>query len=144
MNLRPAIAEDFDSLIVLHDDAFEGGLDAIPELDRGQWWLLWTDSSPIGFCGIHPSRVYKRTGYLCRAGIDFEYRGRGLHKRLISVRERWAKKNGMDWMITDTHLHNCASSNALIRAGYRLWKPRKRQLWASYRNALYWWKKLSA
>ncbi len=140
--LAKALPKDFPSLIAIHQECFWGSVEDIPDLYTGQWWLMYHNSDPVAFCGLHHSQQYEKTGYLCRVGVSFHHRGRGLHKKLIKVRERWARSHGIDYLVTDTHLLNLASSNSLIRAGYRLWKPRRGQGWASYRNALYWWKKL--
>ena len=39
-----------------------------------------------------------------------------------------ARRRGMVAMVTDTHLTNHASSNSLIRSGYKLYEPGSR--WA--------------
>ncbi len=106
----------------------------------GWWWVARTDSGlPIGFCGIKPSIKWSDTMYLCRAGVLDAFQGKGLQKRLIRVRERFAKELGMNWLITDTY-HNPASSNSLISCGFKLFIPS--DPWAA-KGALHWRKRIS-
>jgi GNAT superfamily N-acetyltransferase len=78
-------------------------------------------------------------GYLARAGVYRDYRGKGLQARLIRVRERKARELGLTHMVSDTHKDNWASANSLIRCGYRMYQPD--EPWA-LDNSIYWIKKL--
>lgn len=91
--------------------------------DKGWWWIMYDGSLPIGFCGMYKSTTWANTGYLCRAGISPGYRGKGLQKRLIRVRERRARVLGWTHLVTDTY-ENPASANNLIACGYRNYIPR--------------------
>jgi GNAT superfamily N-acetyltransferase len=104
----------------------------------GWWWILYQDDRPIGFCSLRRSAQWGDTGYLCRAGILPKYRGKGLQKRLIRVRERQAKRLKMNWLITDTY-NNPASANSIIACGFRMFTPSKP--WGADETC-YWRKKL--
>lgn len=104
----------------------------------GHWWIAYEDRTPIAFGGYVPSSQWADTVYLCRSGVLETHRGMGLQKRLIRVRERHARQNGMAWAITDTN-QNPASANSLIACGYRLYLP---AIPWGYRTASYWRKKL--
>lgn len=134
--------KDFKEITDLYIKFFVGGREYVPEF-TGVWWILKDGKKSIGFCAIDRSNNYLNTAYLYRAGIDFSYRGKGLHKRMIRLRERWAKKNGIKWVVTDTYSDNFNSSNSLISLGYRLWSPPVNCQWAQYKNALYWKKCLT-
>lgn len=97
--------------------------DKVAPTERGWWWIAYDSQLPIGFCGMYLSSNWANTGYLCRAGILPEYRGKGLQKRLIRVRERKARKLGWTHLVTDTY-NNPASANNLISCGYRNYLPR--------------------
>ncbi|UGA46816.1 GNAT family N-acetyltransferase [Bradyrhizobium quebecense] len=104
----------------------------------GYWWLLYHEDAParaVGFCGLSKSPYSKNFGYLKRSGVALEHRGSGLQLRMIRVREAHAKKLGWSYVITDT-TDNPASSNTLIRAGYKLFTPR--HPWGPYATTLYW------
>lgn len=129
--------QHFCDLVDLHIELFSGGVQEVPSRTIGAWWVGYDLClGPVAFGGIHPSTQYKKTGYLCRVGVAFNARGQGLQKKLIKIREKWARKQGYEWVITDTAPDNPASSNSLISCGYKLWIPKRK--WAEYAPALYW------
>lgn len=115
--------------------------DRPPTWSDGWWWIAFDDAGePVGFCGLQPSVRWLDCIYLCRAGVVPSARGKGLQRRLISVRLRFARAMGMRWAVTDT-FENPASSNNLIRCGFMLYEPSRP--WG-YKGALYWRRKVSA
>lgn len=107
--------------------------------DKGWWWILYDGQYPVAFCGMYPSSTWGNTGYLCRAGVLKNWRGKGLQKRLIRVRERKARKLGWTHLVTDTY-DNPASANSLIGCGYRSYLPRNP--WGAD-GVAYWIKRLT-
>jgi GNAT superfamily N-acetyltransferase len=95
----------------------------IPDPASGQWWLTFDDDEPIAFAHLLPSTWYDNAGYLSRSGVIPKYRGYGLQKRLIRARVTQARRNGWEWLRTDTR-GNPASSNSLISCGFRLFEPK--------------------
>ena len=109
--------------------------------DRGHWWIAYAeDGKPVAFAGLVRSIKWTDTGYLCRAGVMDSYTGHGLQKRLISARIAQARKLGWNWLITDT-TENPASSNSLINAGFKIYRPANP--WG-FKNAIYWKYKVNA
>jgi GNAT superfamily N-acetyltransferase len=104
----------------------------------GWWWVIYQDDRPIGFCSLRKSSQWADAVYLCRAGILPKYRGKGLQKRLIRVRERLAKRLKMNWLVSDTY-NNPASANSLIACGFRMFTPS--QPWGAEQTC-YWRKRL--
>jgi GNAT superfamily N-acetyltransferase len=108
--------------------------------EGGWWWLGYSlGQQPSG--GLwHPGTLpaVADTAYLSRAGVLPAWRGQGLQRRLIALRERLARRQGFVWMISDT-TDNVPSSNNLIKAGYKLIEPSAP--WANS-ESLYWSKKL--
>lgn len=110
-------------------------------VNRGHWWIAYVDNIiPVGFAGMVRSVNFSDTGYLCRAGVLWKYQGKGIQKRLIKARERYAKKLGWKWVITDTR-QNPASANSLIACGFRMYNPTRP--WADVKT-VYWRKALDA
>jgi ribosomal protein S18 acetylase RimI-like enzyme len=105
--------------------------------NSGAWWIAYTGDEEAGYCGIKQSSTGKGYGYLCRAGVLPKYRGCGLQKQMIRCRVAYARAQGWQFVVTDTHENN-ASSNSLIACGFRLYDPDVR--W-SFETSLY-WKKL--
>lgn len=135
--IRPVDGADelvADLLRELHDTTF-GDSAPIPEFDHGFWWIVYADKEPAGFAGITPSTYLPNTGYLKRAAVLIEHRGRGLQRRLIAVRERLARKVKWDTIYTDTATFNVKSSNNLFRAGFELFRPNP--IWNG-EDYLYW------
>lgn len=100
----------------------------------GYWWVI----PGVAFCAVK-SCSYPGEWYLSRSGVLPAHRGQGLQARMVRVRERFARSQGGRWIMSDTHRDNMASSNTLIRCGYRLFSPR--EPWA-LPDSLYWRKRL--
>lgn len=112
--------------------------DVPDDTSTGHWWVMWEGETPIGFCGMRRSARWCDTGYLCRAGVMPSMQGKGLQKRLIRVREKYARKLKWRWLISDT-TDNPASANSLISCGFKMFTPTKP--WG-FDNACYWRKRL--
>jgi GNAT superfamily N-acetyltransferase len=130
-------SEEADVIQELHNGCFEGSAPP-PETDAGHWWLAYDGFDPVAFAQLTTSKQWDGCGYLARSGVRSDHRGRGLQLRLIRAREARARELGWQWIVTDTN-NNIASANTLIRAGYRLYQPRRP--W-SFSTALYWRKEL--
>lgn len=113
--------------------------DNMPDVDQGYWWLVTCDGAPAAFAGLEQSKYFHKTGFLCSAGVLWEHRGQGIQKRLIRIRVAKARRLGWEWVVSNTNPKNHASSNSLIRCGFKLFKP----WWPwAYRGSLYWGRRL--
>jgi N-acetylglutamate synthase-like GNAT family acetyltransferase len=104
----------------------------------GCWWVASENGVDIGFAGLTRTQSWSDCGYLCRAGVVPDARGKGLQKQFIRIRIRQAKTLGWKWLVTDT-TDNLASSNSLIACGFKMFKPTRP--WG-FKNTLYWRRKL--
>jgi GNAT superfamily N-acetyltransferase len=102
------------------------------------YWVGYWIKTPVAFCIVAPSLHWVDCVYLARAGVAPEFRGQGLQKRMISLREKWARAKKYKWAVTDT-TGNPPSANSLIARGYRLYEPSAP--WG-LSTAIYWRKKL--
>jgi len=121
-------------------------LDEIKRLDRmlfsadtpinyaqSHWWLAKDGNKSVAYAGLKV--VDKNLAFLSRAGVTQNARGKGIHRRLIQVRTRWAWLHQLNTLITYTLVSNHPSSNNLIRTGFLLYDPE----WAWVgRGVLYW------
>ena len=112
--------------------------DPIAPLEEGWWWLGRNGKTVVCFASLKQSSQWLDTVYLARSGVLLSWRGRGLQKRLIGVREKFAKKLGYNWVVTDT-TDNLPSANSLISKGYKMFEPSNP--WAM-KTSIYWRKKL--
>lgn len=110
--------------------------------EGAMWWVVWCGEHPVGYAGLRPCKaeVNRGIGFLNRAGVLKEHRGKGLQKRLIRVRERAAVAAGMREVVTYVASWNCASINSLIACGYKTYCPDTK--WGGT-GAVYLWKKLT-
>lgn len=106
--------------------------------DKAWYWIGYYNQTPVAFCILVPSLQWRDAVYMARSGVLSEFRGKGLQKRMISIRESFARRRGYRWAVTDT-TENPASSNSLISRGYRLYEPS--MPWG-FRHTLYWRKRL--
>ena len=109
-------------------------LDTVLSPKNGWWWMAYCDGRLAGFAAMLQSSKTPQAAYLARAGTLEAFRGRGLQKKLIRERLKFAKDLGLTQAITDT-TDNVASANALIATGFRMFEPD--DPWGSP-NTLYW------
>ena len=102
------------------------------------WWVGYDGKQPVAFCVLSPSSRWADTAYLARSGVLYYWRGQGLQKRMIRIREKHARARGYTWLISDT-TENPPSANSLARMGYQMFEPA--EPWA-LDTSLYWRKRL--
>lgn len=139
INIREVNAKTQTNTLLLrqlHDETF-GDEAEVPDFSEGWWWLAFDKKIPIGFGWLAPSHRYNDFAYLGRCGVIPLYRGKGIQRKLIQIRERKAKKNGYNGCVTDT-TRNIPSANNLIRAGYLLYTP---STLYGFSDTLYWRKR---
>lgn len=96
-----------------------------PVLENSLWWVVWRGKEPVGYAGLRvcENAQNKGLGFLSRAGVLREHRGRGLQRRLIRAREMEARALGLTDLVTYVALWNCPSLNSLVACGYRFYRP---------------------
>jgi RimJ/RimL family protein N-acetyltransferase len=83
------------------------------------WWVVLDNGNIIAYCGC----LYSYS--ICifvRAWVHYDYRGKGLHGKMIKSRINAAKKNCKSVITYTTH-DNSASANNLIKNGFKLYIP---------------------
>lgn len=100
------------------------------------WFLLIVSDKIAGFAGITPFvEEGQKYGFLERAGLLKEFRGKGLQRDLIAIRDKEATRLKLNACFTYTARDNHKSSNNLIACGYRLYEPLCKY---GIKQALYW------
>lgn len=84
------------------------------------WWLVRRGGKIVGFAS---AGIYGDVCVLTKAAIDPAHRGHNLQQRLIEHRVAWARSMGLKQVWTYTVPNNAASSNNLIAAKFRVFKP---------------------
>lgn len=96
-------------------------------LETGWFWLLKADPGILcGFCALIGMSPFPGVGYLKRAYISPDHRGKGLQLKMIQAREEKARELGWHLLVSETTSHYAAHNFAL--AGFELTEPE--QKWA--------------
>jgi len=128
--------EDLDTVAKIDGLCFDPLYDYPAHTEGCIWWLAYDGDKPIAFAGLKRLVENEGLAYMCRVGVLKEYRGQGLQQRLIHARVNWCRRQkGIYGVITYTIPSNVASSNNLIKCGFKLYRPDYK--WEGD-NALYW------
>lgn len=133
----PARSDDINAFNALFPDQFQALKPR--HLAKGFWWLVYCEGRLVGFAGLVPFDPFPRVGYLKRAAVLPECRGKGLQRRLMDVREAKARAD-TDWthLVSECSSTNVSSANNFIRAGFVLCEPERP--WE--KDTLFWIKKV--
>jgi GNAT superfamily N-acetyltransferase len=131
INVRPAFDDERDEIFALDAKCFDAGDVKLDKSDAVDWFVAVATfdldncrrQDVVAYGGVRPSRRYTDVWYHVRAGVAPGFRGMGLQQRLIRIRERWAKRNGATYCVTDTHPDNVGSMRNLLRCGYLPYLP---------------------
>lgn len=92
------------------------------------YWMATVDGEPAGICSMALLKQNEGWGYFTRAGVLKKFRGLGIHKKMITVRKRLAKKLKLEGIITYAHKDNTASINHLMQKGFIAYIPENQWL----------------
>lgn len=85
------------------------------------FWVVFYGKKWIGYgCA---SVQDKETLYLGPTFISEKHRGKGLQKKLIRVREKFAQKKGFSYLISSVNYDNVVSAKNLETSGFIKCKP---------------------
>ena len=135
--MRCEMTEDYDAIEEMDRICFPLD-DQYAEFVNCEWWIVYVDGHEAAYAG---AKVWEpdNCAYFCRAGVLPEFRGRGIQRKMIDARLRWAKKEGCEGVYTYTMPWNAQSSNNLIESGFRVFIPGV--FWGG-EGALYWYRDL--
>lgn len=105
-------------LAVLDADCFPH--DVPPEWDSAHWMVAMDKGRPAAYCAW---RQESRAGFLYRAGVAKAYRGQGVQRQMIALREGAMKAAKLPLAVTYTDADNAASMRNLIAEGYLPYDP---------------------
>ena len=98
-----------------------------------RYWLVWHKGKRVGYCA---TKAFDDFIFMARSAVLSEYRGNGLQKRMLAIREKY-HKSGL--FLTYTRRSNAVSINNLIGCGYRAYWPEWRY---GGREMVYWSKEV--
>ncbi len=86
------------------------------------WFIAYWDKIYAGFCGFFV--LGDTTCYIGPTDVKEEFRGRGIQTALIQHRLEYASLLNLRGVWSRTDCDNLTSANNLIRAGFRLARPK--------------------
>lgn len=84
------------------------------------WWVAIEDGKFAGFAGVVPNYAPDNAMFIGPCGILPEFRGRGLQRKFMRVRERYAAAKGCSRLVGAIERDNTFSGNNFIRSGFVL------------------------
>jgi GNAT superfamily N-acetyltransferase len=114
--------DDTDEMKSIHKMAFGG--DSWPGDDH-EFWVAYDQGGAV--CGFASAVLLQsNVVYLSRSAVVLQHRGRGLQKKLINHRLKWAKAEGAEVAVTYVQWKNFASLMNLLHCGFRFTENRLR------------------
>lgn len=95
--------------------------DPLYNKDNCFWWIVYANDVPMGFAGLFPNPS-TTTAFLCRAGVCQKASHKGIQRKLIDARIRYARRIGTELVETYTAIWNHKSIANLVRAGLHITK----------------------
>jgi GNAT superfamily N-acetyltransferase len=123
VDFRPAASPE-DQQRILRMDALCFPLDEPPAIAGTQWFIGWDSATPAAYCGwktVEHDGV--AVGFNYRVGVMPDYRGRGLQRQMLRLREAKMREQGLKAAVTYTDADGAASMRSLIAEGYRPYAP---------------------
>ncbi len=106
----------------LHEKCFPG--EEFYEHKKNKYWIaVDRNGKPLGF-GV-ATDFGEGILFFSRSGVLKQYRGNGIHKKLIKVRLRFSVRRKFKSCITYTAIGNHASVNNLTACGFKAYTPSK-------------------
>jgi ribosomal protein S18 acetylase RimI-like enzyme len=122
IEFRPATAQH--EALIAEMDRLCFPLDT-PAVFAGAHWLIgWDGDKPAAYCAwkaVEHDGV--PVGFHYRGGVLAEYRGQGLQRQMLRLREDEMRQQGLAKAVTYTDADGAASMRNLIAEGYRPYVP---------------------
>jgi ribosomal protein S18 acetylase RimI-like enzyme len=109
---------------ILQMDAVCFPRDEPPTIAGAEWYIGWDGSWPAAYCAWKTAEHDGvSVGFHYRGGVHAEYRGHGLQRQMLRLRETRMRAQGLTAAVTYTDADGAASMRNLIAEGYRPYAP---------------------
>lgn len=123
VDFRPATSLE-DGQRILHMDRICFPVDEPPSIAGAEWVIGWDGEMPAAYCAWKPvEQDGLAVGFHYRGGVLPEYRGQGLQRQMLRLREGRMRERGLTTAATYTDADGAASMRSLIAEGYRPYTP---------------------
>lgn len=92
-------------------------------LSDGHWWIASLDGEAVGFAGLVAMIPFPKVGYMKRAYVDPDYRGRGIQMEFMRRRQQKAIRLGYTTLVSECAADNLPSRRNFERAGFAECNP---------------------
>jgi GNAT superfamily N-acetyltransferase len=123
VEFRPAASME-EGQRILHMDRICFPLDEPPSIVSAEWVIGWDGGTSAAYCAwktVEHDGV--PVGFHYRGGVLPGYRGHGLQRRMLRLREIRMREQGLTAAVTYTDADGAASMRSLIAEGYRPYAP---------------------
>jgi GNAT superfamily N-acetyltransferase len=123
LDFRPAASAE-DAQRILQMDAICFPVDAPPTITGAEWFIGWDGHTAAAYCAwksVEHDGV--AVGFHYRVGVLSDYRGQGLQRQMLRLRETKMREQGLTAAVTYTDADGAASMHSLIAEGYRPYAP---------------------
>lgn len=123
VEFRPASSPQ-DGDLILRLDRICFPVDEPPAIAGAEWLIGRDGETPAAYCGwktVEHDGV--AVGFHYRGGVLPGYRGHGLQRRMLRLREAAMRERGLTAAVTYTDADGAASMRNLIAEGYRPYAP---------------------
>ena len=124
MKYRIARVEDTDEMREIHKMIFSAKWPG----DDHEFWVAYDGTAVVGFASA--VMLTATAVYLSRCAIVQKHIGKGLHRKLIEARVKWAMREGAFTVVTHTQNHNYPAILNLLKCGFRF--VRSLRGWSQY------------
>jgi len=123
IEFRPAISEA-DKAEIARMDAICFPVDAPAVIAGADWMIAWEGEASAAFCGWKTvEHDGMAVGFHYRGGVMPDFRGNGLQRQMLRLREAAMREQGLTRAVTYTDADGAASMRNLIAEGYRPYVP---------------------
>jgi len=122
IDFRPATRED--EALILRLDAICFPIDTPAVFAGAHWAIAWDGDRPAAYCAwkaVDHDGV--AVGFHYRGGVLPDWRGHGLQRQMLRLREAAMCAKGLKRAVTYTDADGAASMRNLIAEGYRPYAP---------------------
>ena len=122
IEFRPVAAAD--EALILRLDKICFPIDAPPVFAGAHWFIGWDGDEPAAYCAwktVEHNGV--PVGFHYRGGVLPNWRGHGLQRRMLRLREEEMRLLDLAKAVTYTDADGAASMRNLIAEGYRPYAP---------------------
>lgn len=122
-------------------------LDLPSEIGTANWFLGWDNDNAVAFCGWKPYMLdTELVGFHYRAGVLSDYRGLGLQRKMVALREDEMRRSNLKIAVTYTETYSAASMINLINMHYRPYEATEKTALcdlSKYKRMVHWRKKIN-